>query len=203
MGDAWSKRNPVDPAATDESWVIRYGMPKSWVMREALRSVPRDMTWFELGCSAGAHMRVLESLGFSEPLGADLCFDALRKGRSRRVVQADALTLPFADQSIDGLTTSGTLMHLGPELRLTESFLEILRVTRRYLFFMELYSPEGMFLSFGDLLPPAWIYPWDEVLPPFMPEGWGVLYRKRYDLLPTAAGLRAPMLVYLLGRKGI
>lgn len=203
MGESWADRNPVDGPATDKSWVIRYGVPKSQVMSEALECVPRDVGWFELGCSAGAHMRILSDLGFVNPIGADISLGSLRKCERGHVVQADALRLPFADQSIDGLTTSGTLMHLGPPERLSASFSEIIRVTRRYLFFMEIWTEDPTFLSFGNLLPPAWVYPWDEAVLPFIADEWDVIYNRRYELLPTARGLVAPICVLLIVRKGL
>lgn len=202
QGSEWSARNPVDVAGTDKSWTIRYGHPKRWIVHEALRGVPRTVRWFELGCSSGAHLNVLGGLGFSGMIGADLSLPALRRCDAP-VVQADALHLPFADASVDGLTTSGTLMHLGPPPRLTQSMLEILRVTRGYFFFVEIWSSEPMFLSFGDLLPPAWVYPWDTALLPFFGDDWEVVYVKKYELLAQAASLKAPMCVMVVKRKGL
>lgn len=201
MGDAWAERNPTDGPTTDKSWLTRYGLPKTQVMAEALADVSRDVSWFELGCSAGAHMRILGDLGFTSPTGADISFGSLRKCEKGHVLQADALRLPFADRSVDGLTTSGTLMHLGPPERLSLTFMEILRVTRRYLFFMEIWAAQPTFYSFGNLLPPAWVYPWDEALLPFIGDEWDVTYSKRYELLPTARGLVAPICVLLIERK--
>lgn len=201
QGSAWSARNPADTKATDESWAIRYGATKTWALCEALRDVPRDVRWLELGCSSGAHMRALTSAGFPDPLGMDLSFDALRRHGGGRVAQADALRLPLADDSVDGLTTSGTLMHLGPADRLSASVKEILRVTRRYLFLIEMWSPEPIFVSFGDLLPPAWLYPWDEALLPALGSEWEITYAHRYELLRTDGVLRSPMSVTVIARK--
>ncbi len=204
-GARWADRNPTDVEGTNASWMTRYGKPKTWVVHDALRTVPRDVKWLEIGCSSGAHSRVLEAVGFRGLVGTDVNRDSLLAGSIGRVCQADAAALPYPTDGVDGITTGGTLMHLGPADRLTESVREIFRVARSYVFLVELWSAEPMMVLFGDLLPPAWLYPWEQVLLPFMDDGWEVVYHEVHHLIKIKgqSKLTAPMGVTLIARKGL
>lgn len=201
-GGRWAGRNPTDVAGTDASWMQRYGHPKTWVAQDALRGVSRDISWLEIGCASGAHMRVLEAIGFRGIVGTDVNLGGLQDADRGVVCQSDAAALPFADQSVDGIATSGTLMHLGPATRMEHSVREMFRVARRYIFIIELWAEEGMLVVFGDLLPPAWLYPWEVALAPFFEDKWEIRYREVYNLKgQEGRGLRAPMCVMLIERK--
>lgn len=200
QGEAWADRNPKDLEATDMSWLERYSVTKTYAARDALRSVPRVGRWLELGRSAGAHTEVLNRLGFEELFGFDVCFAPLLLGRFPRV-QADAYQLPFASGSFEGMFMSGSLMHCGPNERMLGTVKEIDRVTRRWWFIMELWSTDLRLVSFGDLLPPAWLCPWEKAIPHTMPH-WALRYHKVYDLKPNNAGRSAPMCVTLFERIG-
>ncbi len=87
------------------------------------------------------------------------------------MAQSRARQLPFADRSVDGIATSGTLIHLGPPDMLRAALEEFARVSRRWFFFIELWAQEPTLMVFGNLLPPAWAYPWDQNLLNHLP-GW-------------------------------
>lgn len=204
QGTAWANRNPVTLTATNESWSNRYGAPKTWAATEALRGVPRDGPWLEVGCAAGAFMELLAYVGFTRLYGMDASLEPLRKVKQGPRCQADALRLPFGDGALDGIATSGTLMHLGPHERLRSSAREMSRVAGRWMFFMELWADRPFFVSFGDLLPPAWLYPWEHLIHWLGPE-WGVRYHRVYELRRefVASAVRAPMSVTLLERNAV
>lgn len=200
-GARWVERNPGTLREMDESFRQRYGLTKTWVVRDALRSVPRATSWLEVGCSSGVHMALLSALGFRAVLGTDISREALRRAPVGRVAQADARWLPFGTEAVDGVTTAGTLMHLGPPERLRNSLRELARVAARWLLLVELSAPQPAVVSFGDLLPPIWLYPWHVSTPEVLGEPWRCVYAREYDLGTDWLGLRAPMSVLLLERS--
>jgi SAM-dependent methyltransferase len=203
QGETWAERNPVAVEDTDESWMRRYGFPKSRVMEEALRDVPRETSWLEIGCSAGAHLRVLRSLGFENLAGVDVNdagFDLASKMGPVQV--AEGKDLPFEDRSFGGVTTSGSLMHCGPTPNIRDTFIEMMRVADRYIFLIELWNDPATVIMFGELLPPAWTLPWEKGLRPLaLQHGWDFVGSTVLDLLPSHLPKRAPICVALLERK--
>lgn len=202
QGAKWAARNPIGLAETDASFRERYGVNKSWAVRDVLRDVPRtEGPWLEVGCSAGAHLALMESLGF-EMLGAEISFEAMASGQHRgRCVQADARRLPFPDLAFAGVTTAGSFMHLGPPDNMRACARELTRLARGWWLLIELWSPEPHIVSFGDLLPPVWLYPWEVVLPDVLGPEWQVRQNVIRDLRPDyRPGIKAPLSFTLLER---
>ncbi len=199
-GGEWAGRNPTSVAGTDASWCERYDVPKSYKVLDVLRDVPRDGRWVELGCSSGAHTRIMNGAGFGNVLGMDINFASLIEAPAGKVCQADARYLPFADRSTN-ITTSGTLMHLGPEQRLRDCIAELVRVTDRYLFMIELWHATPMMFVFGDLLPPAWAYPWEAIIMGLLGPGWVWRHREVMGLSGRHVGKTATLAVMLLERQ--
>ena len=197
----WAARNPVSVADTDDSFRRRYGLSKTWAVRDAVRSVPREGRWLEVGCSAGAHMALMQSLGFQDIVGVDIGLEPLANGPYRgRCAQADARYLPFADLTFEGVTTAGSFMHLGPPDNMRECARGLTRLARRWWLLIELWSAEPHLVSFGDLLPPVWLYPWETVLPGVLGPEWSVVSQQTYEL--NQPGRRAPLMFLLLKRAG-
>ena len=199
QGERWANRNPMDALATDESFRYRYGITKTWAARDALRELPRDLSFIEVGCSRGAHLNLLRSLGFSKLYGMDISLPALQQVGESNVCQGDAAHLPFADGAADVVTTAGSMMHFGPADRMQASIRELARVTRRYLFVAELWSNQQMIVSFGELLPPVWLFQWELAVPNLLGPEWKVRYHKIYSLVKHE-GLYAPLCFTLFER---
>lgn len=203
QGARWAARNPVDLEATDESFRKRYGLTKTWATRDALREVPRDASCLEVGCSAGGFLAVLRAAGFSNVTGSDISLEPLlSQPKPRALVHADAYRLPFCDGAFDMVATAGTLMHLGPPKRMIETLQGFARITRRWLFLAELYAPsEPCLVSFGELLPPVWLFSWETAVPNCLGvEEWAVRYHTVYELNKNNPGLSAPLSFTLLER---
>lgn len=203
QGAKWAERNPVDVEATDESFRKRYGLTKTWATRDALREVPRECSCLEVGCSAGGFMAVLRTLGFGNVTGSDISVEPLLgQPKPRVLVHADANRLPFCDGAFDMVATAGTLMHLGPPKRMIETLQGFARITRRWLFLAELYAPsEPCLVSFGELLPPVWLFAWETAVPNCLgATEWAVRYHTVYELNKSHTGLSAPLSFTLLER---
>jgi hypothetical protein len=171
QGAAWAYRNPKGSDDTDVSWRIRFGHSKKVWLRNFLKgAVPNGSTWLDVGCSAGAHMRSLIEIGQSCRHGCDLNMPAM--GGVPAAVVADARHLPYADDSFDGVTCSGTLMHTGGEGHLVQALREFDRVARTYILAVELWQPQPMRVDFGDLMPQAWVYPWERAIPSILGFDW-------------------------------
>ena len=149
-------------------------------------------------------MAVLRALGFQNLTGTDIGLEPLLShAKPRPVVHADAHHLPFRDGAFDLVATAGTLMHLGPATRMTESLRGLARITKRWMFVAELYAPapKPMLVSFGELLPPVWLYAWDIAIPDCLGrDHWSVAYHQVYELGQGHPGLSAPLCFTLLER---
>jgi pseudaminic acid biosynthesis-associated methylase len=106
------------------------------------RLAARDV--LEVGCNLGLNLtRMAEDPRF-EVTGVDVCREALRQARKRlptaRFVRATAYRLPFAPGTFDWVFTCGVLIHLAP-VDLGLALAELARVSRRYVWIGEYYSP--------------------------------------------------------------
>ena len=78
---------------------------------------------------------------------------------------------------------------------------EFARVSKRWLFFVELWSVKPIILVFGgNLLPPAWAYPWRDIVPPMLP-GWDVRYSEVHDNQLSEADDASNLAMLLLERR--
>lgn len=201
QGEAYRDRNPVDADGTEVSWQKRFAISRRGLLQALFQQVvPIGSTWLDVGCSGGAQMEVLESIGQVCLSGCDVNLPALSTVSHGPVV-ADARALPYADRSFDGVTTVGTLMHVGPDEYLRTAVQECARVARYYLLFSELWQPVPMNISFGDLLPPAWCFPWERVVPWLLGSSWTL---ERSWLVRSCGEVpRAqPIMTLLLRREG-
>jgi len=108
--------------------VMTFGLDRVWRRRAvtALDLGPGALV-VDLACGTGDLCRELESAGM-RPVGADLSFGMLLQARTAApLVQADALALPLASESVDGFISGFALRNfvaLGPV------FAEMARVLR-------------------------------------------------------------------------
>ncbi len=174
-GKAWADRNPKDDEGTDANWLESYGCRKTDVIRAMLSGWARpETTWLEPGCSAGAHMRCMIFAGWPDILGCDVCVSAMEDSTLRESMRyGDLAALPYPDRSFDGITTSGTLMHMVPGERAHAALKEIDRVARWAYLSFEVWQPSTRSVQYDTGLPPAILCPWQITLPTYLgPMGW-------------------------------
>jgi spore coat polysaccharide biosynthesis protein SpsF len=102
----------------------------------------------EVGTNLGMNLEALTRVADVRPFGVDLNHGALASlrttpglGARARVVTAEGRQLPFAASSMDLVFTCGVLIHVHPT-DLLDTCHEMVRVTRRYLFCAEYFSPQ-------------------------------------------------------------
>jgi demethylmenaquinone methyltransferase/2-methoxy-6-polyprenyl-1,4-benzoquinol methylase len=108
--------------------VMTFRMDVGW-RRRAIRELhlPRGSRVFDLACGTGDFCRELDAAGYLA-VGFDFSFGMLENARtSAPLVQADALRLPVADASADGVTCGFALRNV---VSLPSLFAELERVVR-------------------------------------------------------------------------
>ncbi len=104
-------------------------------------------SFLEVGCFVGYRLaKVGAGLPGATAVGVDVVFEALRVARGaesdrlpRRLVNGDALSLPFRSGAVDCVYTVACLTHI-PERSVSRALDEMLRVSRRYLVLIEVYD---------------------------------------------------------------
>ncbi len=129
--------------------IMTFRMDVGWRKR-ALRelALPHGSTVLDIACGTGDLCRGLADLGL-RPVGIDMSLGMLQAARTEApLAQADALRLPLADRSIDGVTCGFALRNfreLGP------FFSELARVVRPagHISLLEVAEPANPVLRWG------------------------------------------------------
>lgn len=175
-GQQWIDHNPTTAKAHNELWSRDYGISKSDAIKNIVRGmIPEDASWLEIGSSMGAHLGCVRVCGWSDLSGIDLCYESVEDASdpySRFV--ADGQNIPFADNSFDVVTSSGTLMLVGgPETGLSKVVSEMARVSRRYILVFEPYFTKFQ-LNLHSIedrpFPPTMVIPWEKYFSATLPE---------------------------------
>lgn len=144
FGRAYTDRNTLDPPALEDLYFKNYGVKRSELNNEFLRTVPKTAKILEVGCNTGNQLKMLADEGWTNLSGVELQPYALEIARTRlpdvSFRMGSALALPYEDSAFDVVFTSGVLIHISPgDLRRAMS--EIRRVSKRYIWGLEYYSP--------------------------------------------------------------
>lgn len=128
--------------------IMTFGLDVRWRKR-AVRELGLDGgRVVDLACGTGDLCRELSRQGLA-PLGVDLSFGMLQAARvDGPLIEADALTLPLPDGSIDGATCGFALRNL---VDLAPFFDELARVVRPggRIALLEVAEPPNRFLRWG------------------------------------------------------
>jgi len=129
--------------------ILTFRMDVGW-RRRAIRELdlPAGSVIIDQASGTGDFCRELEERGY-RPIGLDLSYGMLAAARTRApLVQGDALRLPFADGSVDGITSGYGLRNM---VELVPVFAECARVLRPggRLAILEVSEPANPLLRTG------------------------------------------------------
>jgi len=154
QGAAYAQRNPSDPEHLDWMYTQHYGITRTALNERFLQRVPRHAGLVEVGCGNGVQIRLLRRMGFSDVVGFDLNHPAVAESGGGLFV-ANAQHIPLRSKSRDMAYTSGTLMHIPPPDR-AQFCAELVRISRRWIWGLELWSESGRTWTYGGLIPTSW-----------------------------------------------
>jgi demethylmenaquinone methyltransferase / 2-methoxy-6-polyprenyl-1,4-benzoquinol methylase len=130
--------------------VMTFGMDRGWRKRavDALRLPPGSLV-VDVACGTGDFCRELERRGHRS-VGMDLSLGMLREARTDvPLVQADGLTMPLGDDSVDGITCGFALRNVSDVAELVREFARVLRPGGR-ISLLEVAEPESRVLRVGN-----------------------------------------------------
>lgn len=129
--------------------VMTFGLDVRWRNRTIKDlALPTGSVIADLACGTGDFCRTLEQRGHA-PIGFDLAFGMLSHARTEApLVHADALRLPLADSTVDGVTCGFALRNF---VELDPFFAELARITRPggRIALLDVSRPKSSFLRFG------------------------------------------------------
>jgi pseudaminic acid biosynthesis-associated methylase len=139
LGRDYTARNQGDRDALCQRL---YGITATELNQRFLGPLPRGMSIMEVGCNIGTNLLMLRDMGFHDLTGVDIEPTALAQAEASglRVVNANAASLPFKDESFGLVFTSGVLIHIPPD-DLETVMGEIVRVSKRYVWLLEYFNP--------------------------------------------------------------
>jgi pseudaminic acid biosynthesis-associated methylase len=145
FGRRYTDRNPQDYEELDEVFVDYHGITRTELNREFLNNFDRDISILEVGTNVGAQLSCLDNMGFTNLFGVEIqeyaVTRAARLNPTASFVQADALNIPFEDDTFDLVFTSGVLIHIPPE-NIEHALREVARCATTYLWGYEYHADE-------------------------------------------------------------
>jgi demethylmenaquinone methyltransferase / 2-methoxy-6-polyprenyl-1,4-benzoquinol methylase len=129
--------------------VMTFGMDRGWRRRAvATLGLPADSLVVDVACGTGDFCRDLESAGY-RAVGIDLSAGMLGAARTDApLVQGDALKMPFAADSVDGVTCGFALRNVEDIGELLAEFARVLRRGGR-IAILEVSEPDSRVLRVG------------------------------------------------------
>jgi pseudaminic acid biosynthesis-associated methylase len=144
FGREYTDRNTFGIEDLDSLYYKYFGITRTAINEDFLRTIPKDATFLEVGCNAGNQLLLLQRMGYTNLSGIELQPYALEIARSRTcnisLAQGSALSIPHGDASFDIVFTSNVLIHIAPE-NLPRAMDEIHRCARTFIWGMEYFAP--------------------------------------------------------------
>lgn len=143
FGNDYVKRNYFEPKELDDFYIVQYGKSRTAINNEILGKL-KFKNILEIGSNVGNQLKLLQKQGYKNLYGIEINQHAveLSKKMTTRVniIQGSAFDLPFKDNYFDLAFTSGVLIHINPK-DLKKIMNEIYRVTKKYIWGFEYFSP--------------------------------------------------------------
>lgn len=137
----------------------QYGVTQLELLEEHLGDLDRDLRILEVGTNVGVQLRMLQKLGFHDLYGIDVSRYAIEKCANYTpelgIAQADALHLPFRDNTFDLVFTNETLVTIAPE-HIDIAIDEIARCSNQWIWGLEHYADEYTMIEYRGLDEMLW-----------------------------------------------
>jgi SAM-dependent methyltransferase len=165
-----------------------------------LAGLGSDARVLDLPCGQGRLLRRLEDEGFRDLVGADASPAMLELARGAstraRVVQTDAMGVPFPDDTFDAVCSLRFLFHVRDAVAFFSEVRRVLRREGRFVFDTLRWSPRGLVPPVDRALGGALFCRSDEeVASDLRRAGFEVVAMKRVFLLPSLAYRFLPALL--------
>lgn len=113
-----------------------------WIAEKIKQLKPKNI--LEVGCGFGRNIKFLVDSGFpaKKITGVDISSSMLKQAReylsgiSIKLIESDASSLPFKDETFDLCLLHGILMHIPPD-KIDATVKEIVRVSKEYVLCVE------------------------------------------------------------------
>ena len=132
--------------------IMTFGLDMGWRRRAvAALSLPAGSLVVDVACGTGDFCRQLEGAGM-KAVGTDMSAGMLSAAKTDvPLVQSDALRMPFADATVDGITCGFALRNVVDLKALFDEFARLLRPGGRFVC-LEVAEPKSRLLRMGHLL---------------------------------------------------
>lgn len=143
FGKEYTERNALSFDEMETMYQKNYGVTRTKMNTEFLKTLPRDIRILEVGANVGNQLLCLQKMGFTDLTGVELQEYAveLAKKRTKGItfLQGSAFDLPFGDGAFDLVFTSGVLIHISPT-DIGAALKEIHRCTKKYIWGFEYFA---------------------------------------------------------------
>lgn len=145
FGKKYTDRNSRYNEEFNQVYKTWYGVSRTQMNEDFLKSLPKDTRMLEVGCNTGMQLAELQSEGFTSLYGIELQDYAVQKAKEYtegiNIIQGSAFDIPFKDNFFDLVFTSGVLIHIAPD-NLSKVFSEMYRCSNRFIWGFEYYADD-------------------------------------------------------------
>lgn len=185
FGLAYTKRSPQSVRELDSLYLKQYGVTRQKMNKEFLNNLDRAYKILEVGANIGLQLETLRRTGFKNLFGIEINDYAIKRAKKTHpeinIIKGSALDIPFRAEYFDLVFTSGVLIHVAPK-DLKKVLNEIYRVSSKYIWGFEYYSPNFVSLNYRKRNSVLWKNAFQKLYLKTFPE-LRLVKEKKYQLL--------------------
>ena len=159
FGRKYTDRNPQTPQEMNSLYRERYGFSRIDMNKAFIGALDRDIRILEVGSNVGVQLMILQEMGFQNLYGIELQEYAVELSkkltRNINIIQGNVFNIPFKDDYLDLVFTSGVLIHIDPR-NISMAIQEIYRCTRKYIWGFEYYAENLMEVKYWNKVGLLW-----------------------------------------------
>lgn len=186
FGKEYMERNNFTPQELDKFYIENLGVSRSQINKDFVGNLNLKNT-LEVGCNMGVQLNMLQKhkhkLG--QPYGIEISPEAVEMAKvstkNINIVLASVFDIPFKNSYFDLVFTSGVLIHISPK-DLPKALKEIHRISRKYIWGYEFYSPQHENTVYRGLPDRQWRAPFAQIYMDLFPD-LKLVKEKRYKYL--------------------